>query len=150
MDQKDCKDCGSSVNVKKSGDLWRHKNPDGNWCESTSGTHHVVEAAPMVFDAATKVGDKKPSLSVDVAGVDTPKRATSPKKPASPKKVFTFTMTVPEPCEYLGDRVWENSNKALAYRKAQDSGKSPVGEPYLAGSEVVGRKRVLTYEVPVE
>jgi hypothetical protein len=148
MDQKNCKDCGTDVNVKKSGDLWRHKNPDGFWCDSTSGTNHVVEAAPMVFDATTTV-DKKPGLQIDVAGADAPKKST---RSQTKKKtnVFIFTMEVSANCPYLGDRSWEGGNKMVAAKKAQDAGKRVVGEPQRVKSEVVGRKQILTYEVPVE
>lgn len=152
MSQGKCSQCGTETGIKKDGDLWKHKTPDGVPCDnvSTAGTNHEVAAAPMTFSAETVI-NKPRGLTIDVAGVDTPKReketAPSPKKT---KNVFVFEMTVDETNPYLGDKDWEASNKVLAFKKAKDAGKRPYGEPVLAHTETVGARRVLRYEVPVE
>lgn len=146
--QDTCSTCGTTTGVKKDGNLWRHKNPDGIYCdnvtvESSEPQHHEVEAVPMVFSAETST-EKKSDVSVDRARTDVPKH----RKPKTP--VFVFVIEVEDTCPYIGDPSWEACNKMLAYKKAKDAGKRPVGEPSCAKSETVGTKRVLTYEVPVE
>lgn len=150
MSQGKCSKCGTETGIKKDGDLWKHKTPDGVPCDnvSASGTNHEVAAAPMTFSAESVV-NKPHGLTIDVAGVDTPQREKTPASPKKPKNVFVFEMTVEESNPYLGDKNWEASNKMLAYKKAKDSGRSPNGEPVLASIETVGDKKVLRYEVPV-
>lgn len=150
MSQGKCSTCGTTTGVKKDGDLWKHKTPDGVACEgSRAVTDHTVEATPMVFSAETST--QKPGLSIDVAQVDTSRRAesVSQSRPKT-KNVYVVTIEVSANSPYIGEANWESSNKVIAYKKAKDAGEQPSGEPVCAGSEVVGNKRVLRYEVPVK
>lgn len=142
MAQRNCTKCGTTVNVKADGNLWRHKTSDEVYCESP--TNHVVEAAPLVFEAHNST--KESEVKIDVAGADAPRSD----KVTVNRENFLFVVESNEPCIFQGDPKWEASNKKLALKKAKDAGKRPTGEPRFLKHETNGRKRTLFYEVPVE
>lgn len=150
MSQGKCSSCGSTTGIKKNGDLWKHKTPDGVQCDTPQlAVDHEVDAVPMVFSAETST--KKPGLSIDVARVDTPQfnENQSQNRPRS-KNVHVVTLEVSANSPYVGETSWESNNKIIAYNRAKAAGANPSGEPVCTGSEIVGNKRVLQYEVPVE
>lgn len=158
MDKQKCNGCGEEVPVKKDGNLWKHQGLDGSDCNQSPKKDHVTSAEPVSFSVDVTKQDQE--VSIDSADavlkkrLDDEERGVTEEAPAAPAPVtgstFSFSMTVSENCIFLDDPRWQGENKLLAKKKATDSGLKVVGEPQQVKSEVVGRNRILYYEVPVE
>lgn len=155
MSQKTCEACNATVQVKKDGDLYKHKTPDGVQCDGV--VKHTVTAEPMAF--SVDVDKKQDEVQIDTADAvalkkheDEESGVSDPEPDAVVEATDTyyFSLSVGEPCLFLDDAKWDAGNKKLAAKKAKDAGLRVAGEPKRVGSKVVGRNRILRYEVPVE
>ena len=140
-----CSVCESTgVPVKKNGDLWKHDTPDGDRCsnikteEHDNGSNLLPEGPTVVTNDSGE--DEEISNVVSLSDLSVEEDLT----------IFKFTLTVSNPCPYLGNKSWHESNKQLATNRATQAGKNPVEEARYIGSVERGRKVVLTYEVPVK
>lgn len=70
------------------------------------------------------------------------------------RSVYSFSMNVYRlvSLPLLEDEGWHIENKKLAYKKAVEAGKVPVGEAVLVNKidDGTSSKIVLTYEVPIK
>lgn len=134
-----CDTCGTTgLRRKKDGDLSRHECvPDITVEETTYEPAETLEFETKVEEALV------PELVVEETPLPEPIVKVEP-------KTFEFKLTVSETCNYLNSASWHQSNARLAASRAAASGHSPVGEARYISSHTMGRKVVLTYEVPVK
>lgn len=150
MDEFNCV-CGTTTQTKKNGSPWKHQTPDGARCEFNQRDvpdHESAGFGKSVDRTYTDVNDN-PEIT-EFGLVETPVEEEKAKDVVDTRPVYRFEMNVyAVSSPLLNDQGWHNDNKSLAVSKARKAGKIPVGEATLVRQDVVGRKVVLAYEVPV-
>ncbi len=153
----DCPECGHPVGLKDNGTKLKVHKVAGERCEGSESAV-TQEFPPEGLDK----GDPYSILDSDQGAADNETDGNDPETPTEPETgtqgiakssvpTFVHIVDVHYLCPYLGDQAWHHENAKMAARVAQAAGHVLAGgEAQHVGSEVVGDRALVRYEINVK